>query len=172
MGTVHKLRTAGESITTARAAEAYLATLASPEQASTLRAYRTPLLRLVEELGSATVIHEIDPDKFAAWFTGQGATARRRPGTWRWPRSARPPGGGRSRAGARPTRPDACAAGSYPPTTAGPRHVPTSSSCSPARGHRAAGACSVADALRDRGPLGRGPRAERRRPLAKEVARP
>jgi integrase len=80
MGTVHRLSTAGDHVTLGRAAEAYLATLGRPEQAQTLRAYSGKLRAAVAEFGPAASPGQIDPDRFAAWFTVQWG--ERSPSTW------------------------------------------------------------------------------------------
>ncbi len=66
MGTVHRLSTAGAHVTLGQATEAYLATLGSPEQAHTLRAYSPRLRGATAEFGSTASLGELDADRFAA----------------------------------------------------------------------------------------------------------
>jgi integrase len=79
MGTVTRLAAADE-MTLGRAADAYLATLAGPEQATTRRTYGLILRRVSAEFGAAVVLDEIGAERFAEWFRGQWA--ERAPSTW------------------------------------------------------------------------------------------
>jgi integrase len=79
MGTVRRLPVAAGDVTLGRAADAYLATLHGAEQASTRRTYGRILRWVVAEFGRDTP-PDIDPERFAAWFTAQ--RAGRSPSTW------------------------------------------------------------------------------------------
>jgi integrase len=79
MGTVRRLTAAAGDITLGQAAEAYLATVGGAEQASTRRTYGRILRWVVTEFGSAAA-PDIDPERFAAWFTARWAG--RSPSTW------------------------------------------------------------------------------------------
>ena len=70
---------AAGDVTLGQAADAYLATLHSAGRASTRRTYGRILRWLVTEFG-ADAAPDIDPDRFAAWFTAQWAG--RSPSTW------------------------------------------------------------------------------------------
>jgi integrase len=79
MGTVRRIAPAAGDVTLGQAADAYLATLSGAEQASTRRTYGRILRRIVTEFGSDAA-PDIDPERFAAWFTAQWAD--RSPSTW------------------------------------------------------------------------------------------
>ena len=79
MGTVRRLAPAAGDGTLGQAADAYLATLHGAEQASTRRTYGRILRRVVTEFG-ADAAPDIDPERFAAWFTAQWADLS--PSTW------------------------------------------------------------------------------------------
>jgi integrase/recombinase XerC/integrase/recombinase XerD len=66
-------------ITLGQVADAYLATLRGAEHASTRRTYGRILRWIVTEFGSDAA-PDIDPERFAAWFTAQWAD--RSPSTW------------------------------------------------------------------------------------------
>jgi integrase len=66
-----RLNAADDQVTLGYAVGAYLATLGRPEQTHTLRTYSPRLRAAVDEFGSAISPEQIDPDKFAAWFTAQ-----------------------------------------------------------------------------------------------------
>jgi integrase len=76
---VHRLAGAAGPITLGHAAEAYLATLARPEQANTLRAYGRTLRRVASAFGADAIV-DVSPDRFAYWFTAQWGTSA--PATW------------------------------------------------------------------------------------------
>ena len=80
MGTVRRLAEAAGDITLGQAAEAYLATLRGAEQASTRRTYGRILRWVVAEFGVGTGPGEVDPERFAGWFTARWAD--RAPSTW------------------------------------------------------------------------------------------
>ena len=80
MGTVRRLAAAAGDVTLGQAAEAYLATLRGAEQASTSRTYGRILRWVVAEFGADAGPDEVDPERFAAWFTAQWAN--RAPSTW------------------------------------------------------------------------------------------
>jgi integrase len=79
VGTIHRLPAAGE-MTLAAAVDAYLATLAGPEQESTRRQYGRILRRVVAEFGSDTAVNGISAEQLAGWFAAQWAG--RSPSTW------------------------------------------------------------------------------------------
>ena len=68
-------RPGADDVTLGQAADAYLATLHGAEQASTRRTYGRILRWVVTEFGSDAA-PDIDPERFAVWFTAVG-----RPGT-------------------------------------------------------------------------------------------
>jgi len=76
--TVHRLSPSG--VTLGLAVDAYLATLAGAEHASTRRKYGQFLRRALAEFGEGSSLDEIDAQRFAAWFTGQWADCA--PATW------------------------------------------------------------------------------------------
>ena len=76
--TVHRLSPSG--VTLGSAADAYLATLAGAEKASTRRKYGQFLRRALNEFGEGTTLDEIGAEAFAAWFGSQWAD--RAPATW------------------------------------------------------------------------------------------
>jgi hypothetical protein len=76
MGTVRRLAPAAGDVTLGQAADASLATLHGADQVSTRRTYGRILRRVVTEFGSDAA-PDIDPERFAAWFTGTAG----RPGT-------------------------------------------------------------------------------------------
>src|SRR5580693_1989623 len=80
MGTVRRLAAAAGDVTLGRATEAYLATLYGAEQASTRRTYGRVLRWVVAEFGADTGPGEVDPERFAGWFTARWAD--RAPSTW------------------------------------------------------------------------------------------
>jgi hypothetical protein len=80
MGTVRRLAAAAGGVTLGQAADAYLATLRGAEQASTRRTYSRVLRWVVAEFGAESKPGEIDPERFAEWFTAQWA--HRAPSTW------------------------------------------------------------------------------------------
>ena len=79
MGTVRRIAPAAGDVTLGQGADAYLATLNGAEHASTRRAYGRILRWIVAEFGSDTA-PDIDPERFAAWFTARWAG--RAPSTW------------------------------------------------------------------------------------------
>ena len=79
MGTVRRLAPAADEVALGKAADAYLATLRGAEQASTRRTYGRILRRVMTEFGSDAAL-DIDPERFAAWFTARWAD--RSPSTW------------------------------------------------------------------------------------------
>jgi Phage integrase family len=90
-GTVTRLAAAGESVLLGRAATAYLATLAGPEQAGTRLVYSRVLRRAERQYGADSPLADIGAEAFAAWFTGQWAGALRPRGTAPSTRSGRRP---------------------------------------------------------------------------------
>jgi hypothetical protein len=72
MGTVRRLAPAAGDVTPGQAVNAYLVTLGGAEQVSTRRTYGWILRWIVTEFGSDTA-PDIDPERFAAWFTAQWA---------------------------------------------------------------------------------------------------
>jgi hypothetical protein len=72
MGAVRRLAPAAGDVTLGQTADASLATLHGTEQVSTRRAYGRILRRVVTEFGSDAAPN-IDPERFAAWFTAQRA---------------------------------------------------------------------------------------------------
>jgi hypothetical protein len=80
MGTVRRLTAAAGDVTLGPAADAYLATLRGAEQASTRRTYSRVLRWVVAEFGAESGPGEIDPERFAEWFTARWA--HRAPSTW------------------------------------------------------------------------------------------
>jgi len=86
MGTVRRLAAAAGGVTLGPAADAYLATLRGAEQASTRRTYGRVLRWVVAEFGAESEPGEIDPERFAGWFTARWAD--RAPSTWKgWDRN-------------------------------------------------------------------------------------
>ena len=79
MGMIRRIAPAAGGVTLGQAADAYLATLGGVEHASTRRTYGRVLRWIVTEFGSDTA-PDIDPERFAAWFTAQWAD--RSPSTW------------------------------------------------------------------------------------------
>jgi integrase len=80
MGTVRRLAAAAGDVTLGQAAEAYLGTLRGAEQASTRRTYGRILRWVVAEFGHDAGPGEVDPERFAGWFTARWAD--RAPSTW------------------------------------------------------------------------------------------
>jgi integrase len=78
MAAGRRIAAAGD-VTLGRAADAYLATLRGAEHASTRRIYGRILRWVVTEFGSDAA-PDIDPERFAAWFTTQWGG--RSPSTW------------------------------------------------------------------------------------------
>src|SRR6266566_8961399 len=79
MGTIRRIASTASDVTLGPAADAYLATLHGAEHASTRRTYGRILRWIVTEFGSDAA-PDIDPERFAAWFTAQWAD--RSPSTW------------------------------------------------------------------------------------------
>ena len=79
MGTVRRLAAAAGDVALGQAVDRYLATLSGTEQASTRRAYGRVLRWVVAEFGSDAA-PDIDPERFAAWFTARWAGPA--PSTW------------------------------------------------------------------------------------------
>ena len=79
MGMVRRITPAAGDVTLGQAADAYLATLRGAEHTSTNRTYGRILRWIVTEFGS-TAAPDIDPERFAAWFTARWAD--RSPSTW------------------------------------------------------------------------------------------
>jgi integrase len=79
MGTARRIAPATGDIILGQAADAYLATLNGAEHASTRRTYGRILRWIVTEFGGDAA-PDIDPERFAAWFTAQWAD--RTPSTW------------------------------------------------------------------------------------------
>ena len=79
MGTARPTAPAAGDVTLGQAADAYLATLRGAEHASTRRTYGRILRWVVTEF-SGDAAPDIDPERFAAWFTAQWAD--RSPSTW------------------------------------------------------------------------------------------
>ena len=80
MGTVRRLTAAVDDVTLGQAADTYLATLRGAEQASTRRTYSRILRWVVAEFGTESGPGEVDPERFAEWFTARWAD--RAPSTW------------------------------------------------------------------------------------------
>jgi integrase len=79
VGTVRRIAPAAGDITLDQAADAYLDTLRGAEHASTLRTYGRVLRWIMTEFGRDAA-PDIDPERFAAWFTARWAD--RSPSTW------------------------------------------------------------------------------------------
>ena len=79
MRTIRRIAPAAGDVTLGLAVDAYLATLRGAEQASTRRAYGRILRWVVTEFGSDSA-PDMDPGRFAAWFTARWAG--RSPSTW------------------------------------------------------------------------------------------
>jgi integrase len=79
VGTIRRLTPSAGDVTLGHAADAYLATLRGAEHASTRRSYGRILRWITTEFG-ADAAPDIDPERFAAWFTEQWAG--RSPSTW------------------------------------------------------------------------------------------
>src|SRR5712671_6643683 len=139
MGTVRRLAAAAGDVTLGQVADAYLATLRGAEQASTRRTYGRVVHRPVGAPGTVDVERLAGRRPVRRGVLAAAGLARRRPVA-----NARAP---------------QAAAGSLP----GPVPGRGRAAAHP-RGHRPARAHPVADAVRDRRPVGRAPRARRRGP--------
>ena len=169
MGTVHPLAR-HETASLGEAIDAYLATLAGPESAGTRRVYTGILRQLAAEYGADTDVAALQPEAVATWFGSRWGD--RSPSRWNVALDA-------LRSASRYwidqgwLADDPARTAATPPQGSGPvpRAVPRRRrAAAHPRGHRDPRADVVADALRDRGQVGRGAPPRRRGPGPAEPA--
>ncbi len=172
MGTVHRLASLGAGMSLLEAVSAYLATISHPESAGTERIYGAVLRRFAARFATTADLGDLDGAEVTEWFTGQWAG--RAPDTWNTALSAM-----RAAAAywadqdwlttdpAAALRRRSAAAGPLPGLRPGRRRR-----VAHPRGHPAARTGPLADALRDRRPVGRGAAPGRAQPGPAQPAGP